>query len=123
MKLNSDNNFLIIIILYFFLYFYKNKLCLFFFLIFLDVNFLNFYTNIFDINKDYININSRLTNGLILIHPLLLYIGLIKFIFFSVNKVKIYFFSKLFFFTTNINFYKLYTIFLYICLSIFLGSV
>ena len=96
---------------------------MFFFLIFLDVNFLNFYTNIFDINKDYININSRLTNGLILIHPLLLYIGLIKFIFFSVNKVKIYFFSKLFFFTTNINFYKLYTIFLYICLSIFLGSV
>lgn len=123
LKLNSDNNFIIILTLYFYLYFFKNKLYFYFICFYIDAIFLNSFINVLDISKTYVTLNSRLTNGLILIHPVLLYVGLIKFSFFSIKNIKDYFLSNIFFFKKNLQNFPFYEIFIFIYLSIFLGGV
>ena len=121
--MNSDNNLIIIIILYFYLYFFKNKFFLYIIFIFIEVNFSNNLINIFDINKNYFELNSKLTNGLILIHPILLYFGVINLIFFSFENSKFFFYSLIFFFKKKNYFFYLNSAFIIFYISIFLGSL
>ena len=74
-------------------------------------------------NINYFSINSKLTNGLILIHPILLYIGLIKLIFFSLRNTKFFIYSTIFFFKDKSFYFYLNSLFMFFFISIFLGSI
>lgn len=78
--------------------------------------------NIFDNNNIIFSLNKNLTNGILLIHPIILYLsyGLILFIIFKkFFKKNIFFFFNKYFFFSKYNYY----ICVYILLiSVFLGS-
>lgn len=124
LKLNSDNNILLMLLMVWFAYSYKSTHIIPFpVFIFLDILLVNSYFNSFDFSLFFSKLNPNLMNGLLLIHPVFLYLIFSFFVLLLLlpQKKKIH---SILFYSTACTLYKsnyLYFI-LILLISIFLGS-
>ena len=123
LKLNSDQNSIILFFILLCLFMYLNfRIAHTIFIIFFIFLFGLKTNNYFDfINLSYI-LNKNLTNGLLIIHPLILYFSYANFLylfFYFLNKIILFIFYGL---KTNFKKTIIFYILLYIYTSIFLGS-
>lgn len=124
LKLNSDQNYIILFLIFFIITIYNNLYVqnLFVFYFFFTLITINLKFNLFDFSNVNFNINKNLLNGLLIIHPIILYISygmmfyLIYYIFFI--KFKFMFYNNFFF----VNKQQYLNTVLILLLSIFLGS-
>ena len=124
LKLNSDQNYIILYLIFIFIIIFNNQFRYNYiiFYIFFSLVIYSFNTNIFDIKILDNSINKNLTNGLLIIHPIILYLsyGMLLFIVYKnvTFKYNFLFFNKYFIFYKDIiNFTTIILI-----LSVFLGS-
>jgi hypothetical protein len=124
LKLNSDQNYIILFLIFFIITIYNNLYVqnLFVFYFFFTLITINLKFNLFDFSNVNFNINKNLLNGLLIIHPIILYTSygmmfyLIYYIFFI--KFKFMFYNNFFF----VNKQQYLNTVLILLLSIFLGS-
>ena len=124
LKLNSDQNYIILFLIFFIITIYNNLYVqnLFVFYFFFTLITINLKFNLFDFSNVNFNINKNLLNGLLIIHPIILYTSygmmfyLIYYIFFI--KFKFIFYNNFFF----LNKQQYLNTVLILLLSIFLGS-
>ncbi len=124
LKLNSDQNYIILFLLFTIILIFNNlyDFNLIIFYIFFVIITINIKNNIFNFSTINFNINKNLLNGLLIIHPVILYssYGMIFYIIYYIFfiKMKFFFYNNIFFFSKQ---QYLNTI-LILLISIFLGS-
>ncbi len=124
MKLNSDQNYIILYFIFLIIIIFNNKFInnYFFFYFFFCLVVFNQKNNIFDASIINYNINKNLLNGLLIIHPVILYTSysMLFYIIYLKSNSK---FRFLFFYKNIFNKKSVYLNTLIILLfSIFLGS-
>ena len=124
LKLNSDQNYIILFLLFTIIVIYYNYFIYnyFIFYFFFTLIIFNYKSNIFDIAIINITINKNLTNGLLIIHPIILYTSYAMLLYIVYQNIKkkldFIFFYCTFFFYKNI----LLNTTIILLFSIFLGS-